>query len=142
MSDAEQWGHDEQRMMENEITALRKQVEKLTKERDIKEHCIVQLEAEDLRRKEQLAALAEQNEKIRTELERFVRNNMTANACSKVIALTTLPNLATPVLNKYRAEGMRMAADAVDSLSVLIPRNHTEIACLLRARADELEKSL
>ena len=34
MSDAEQWEHDEQRMMENEITALREQVEKLTKERD------------------------------------------------------------------------------------------------------------
>ena len=47
-----------------EIESLREQVEKLTKERDIKEHCIVHLEAEDLRMKEQLATLAEQNEKL------------------------------------------------------------------------------
>ena len=46
-----------------EIESLREQVEKLTKERDIKEHCIVQLEAEDLRMKEQLAALAAELEK-------------------------------------------------------------------------------
>ena len=55
-----------------EIESLREQVEKLTKERDIKEHCIVQLEAEDLRMKEQLAALAEQNEKMRDELREIV----------------------------------------------------------------------
>ena len=30
MSDVEQWKHDEQRAMENEITTLREQVEKLT----------------------------------------------------------------------------------------------------------------
>ena len=46
-----------------EIVALREQVAILTKERDIKEHCIVQLEAEDLRMKEQLAALAAELEK-------------------------------------------------------------------------------
>ena len=34
MSDVEQWEHDEQRAMENEIISLREQVEKLTKERD------------------------------------------------------------------------------------------------------------
>ncbi len=34
MSDVEQWEHDEQRAMETEITTLREQVEKLTKERD------------------------------------------------------------------------------------------------------------
>ena len=47
----------------SEIVALREQVAILTKERDIKEHCIVQLEAEDLRMKEQLAALAAELEK-------------------------------------------------------------------------------
>ena len=32
MSDVEQWEHDEQRAMENEIISLREQVEKLTEE--------------------------------------------------------------------------------------------------------------
>ena len=45
------------------IWELKDQVAALTKERDIKEHCIVQLEAEDLRMKEQLAALAAELEK-------------------------------------------------------------------------------
>ena len=49
----------------SEIVGLREQVERLTKERDIKEHCITQFELEDLRMKEQLAALAEQNEKLK-----------------------------------------------------------------------------
>ena len=51
------------RRFEAEIVALREKVAILTKERDIKEHCIVQLEAEDLRMKEQLAALAAELEK-------------------------------------------------------------------------------
>ena len=102
-----------------EIESLREQVSKLTKERDIKEHCIVQLEAEDLRMKEQLAALAEQNEKMREALttcvcamqdyqagigitdmfdrgERIGRN---------VLLTVEHPDLATPVLNRIRAEG-------------------------------------
>ena len=49
---------------DSELRRLSEQVEKLTKERDIKEHCITQFELEDLRMKEQLAALAEQNEKL------------------------------------------------------------------------------
>ena len=47
----------------DECEALREQVAILTKEQDIKEHCIVQLEAENLRMKEQLAALAAELEK-------------------------------------------------------------------------------
>ena len=43
-------------VLEREVDRLREQVAILTKERDIKEHCIVQLEAEDFRMKEQLAA--------------------------------------------------------------------------------------
>ena len=49
--------------LELRIKELGEQVAILTKERDIKEHCIVQLEAEDLRMKEQLAALAAELEK-------------------------------------------------------------------------------
>ena len=108
----------------DEINTLREQVEKLTKERDIKEHCIVQLEAEDLRMKEQLAALAEQNEKMREALttcvcamqdyqagigitdmfdrgERIGRN---------VLLTVEHPNLASPILNRIRA---RAAIDAL-----------------------------
>ena len=49
--------------MAQEILDLREQVAILTKERDIKEHCIVQLEAEDLRMKRQIAVLAAELEK-------------------------------------------------------------------------------
>ena len=49
--------------LELRIKELGEQVAILTKERDIKEHCIVQLEAEYLRMKEKLAALAAELEK-------------------------------------------------------------------------------
>ena len=186
MSNVEHWEHDEQRAMDTEITALREQVEKLTKERDDlrsrrcevcgyleheREHtgCLreqlaaltkerdelktvpmkyrrmqfnAELQDEVTQLQKQLAVLAEQNEKQRAFLE-FAWKDIPMNEYAFKILEHTMnrPNLATPVLNKYRAEGMRMAADSVDSLSVLIPRNHTEIACLLRAKANELENS-
>ena len=103
MSDVEQWEHDEQRAMENEIISLReqvekwkslhesltklneaqerrheKQVEKLTKERDDlrSRRCEVCGYLEHEREhtgclREQLAALAEQNEKLRKVLLLF-----------------------------------------------------------------------
>ena len=100
MSDVEQWEHDEQRAMETEITTLREQVEKLTKERDealererncaIATHrqayCIQQcasiigpdtsatidgLPKAVKRVTEKLAALAEQNERMRKVLLRL-----------------------------------------------------------------------
>ena len=51
----------------------------------------------------------------------------------------SLPDLATPVLNKYRAEGMRIAAELVEAHHTWI----TNVAAgkLLRAKADELEQS-
>ena len=160
MSNVEQWEHNEQRAMETEITTLREQVEKLTKERDDlrSRRCEVCGYLEHEREhtgclREQLAALAEQNEKLKeaTNLIYSWANNWDSEFMNDpdwleqdypfIQSTIFLPNLSTPVLNKYRAEGMRMAADAVDNLSVLIPRNHTEIACLIRARADELEKT-
>ena len=48
----------------DEINTLREQVEKLTMERDIKEHCIVQLEAEDLRMKEQVEKLTKERDEL------------------------------------------------------------------------------
>ena len=71
MSDVEQWEHDEQRAMENEIISLREQVEKLTKERDDlrSRRCEVCGYLEHEREhtgclREQLAALAEQNAEL------------------------------------------------------------------------------
>ena len=108
MSDVEQWEHDEQRAMETEIISLREQVEKLTKERDIKEHCITQFELEDLRMKEQLAALAEQNAKMR---EALVDCEQALDECrdypityDSVIEALSLPDLANSRENKLIAE--------------------------------------
>ena len=51
------------------------------------------------------------------------------------------PNLATPVLNRIRAEGMRMAADFVEPQRNDIPACGFEFAADIRAKADELEQS-
>ena len=150
MSDEEQWEHDEQRAMENEIISLREQVEKLTKERDIKEHCIVQLEAEDLRMKEQLAALAEQNEKMREALQAMVDEAFARNCGLKIADdALSLPDLTSPVLNRIRAEGVRKASTFIslvrndwasvgDNLSVQAAEY---LISALDARAAELEKT-
>ena len=112
--------------LEFRIKELTEQVEKLTKERDIKEHCITQFELEDLRMKEQLAALAEQNEKLKAERSSVW---MVANKVSMMLFATKedaeqsqsqrgastyilpvkvpvfgaqLPDLASPVLNRIK----------------------------------------
>ena len=140
-----------------EVATLREQVEKLTKERDIKEHCIVQLEAEDLRAKEQLAALAEQNEKMRHALTkaRFDSLNMTLTDWDILKSVANLPDLASPVLNRIRAEGMRMAAETCATSEIpfdielwasstkqeMTAHTANTLAEMLRARAAELEKT-
>ena len=127
-----------------EIKSLREQVEKLTKERDIKEHCITQFELEDLRMKEQLAALAEQNAKMRKVLLRLAclgNGDQYGNSIGNCIAqeALSLPDLASPVLNRIRAEGMEMAAkwfnDHVDN------RTDTWQAQELRRMAAELRNT-
>ena len=136
----------------SEIVGLREQVAALTKERDIKEHCIVQLEAEDLRMKGQLAALAEQNEKLRAVLDKLARlgnEPYLGNSIGNRIAAEalSLPDLASPVLNRIRAEGVRKAstlvslvrndwASAGDNLSVQAAEY---LISALDARAAELE---
>ena len=134
------------------IAELREQVERLKKERDIKEHCIVQLESEHLLLKEQLAALAEQNEKMRDALASNICDlqepNFVTLAAWRVREALSLPNLASPVLNRIRAEGMRMASEYIEStdLSKLTPIEQNWFSTLLygyskvvRARAAELE---
>ena len=118
---------------------------------------------------EELAALAEQNEKQRKALlsandfiftlqqdlhsERCTdwypegaHNAATSmsesmrligNSCAdftNVVEALSLPDLATPVLNQLRAEGMRMAAE------ILIDPMDRAAAQKIRAQADELEK--
>ena len=122
MSNVEQWKHDEQRAMENEIISLREQVEKLTKERDELHRAFNQPvpRSEWEKMQEQLAALAEQNEKFRETLSRWRYQNLSYNWCCgncgavdgdehKEGCVLSLPNLATPVLNRIRAEAMEGA---------------------------------
>ena len=136
-----------------ECESLREQVEKLTKERDIKEHCIVQLEAEDLRMKEQLAALAEQNEKLRKALTKWQYLNASHNFCCgycgnelseghRDYCALSLPDLASPVLNRIRAEeneAIIAAANALENIastssSTRIRRVANEALKAIRAR--------
>ena len=148
MSNEEQWEHDEQRAMETEIISLREQVEKLTKERDDlrSRRCEVCGYLEHEREhtgclREQLAALAEQNEKMRKVLLRLAclgNGNQYGNSIGNCIAqeALSLPDLASPVLNRIRAEGMRMAADICSEKHSLSGAEEA-----IRARAAELEKT-
>ena len=152
----------------SEIEALREQVEKLTKERDDlrSRRCEVCGYLEHEREhtgclREQLAALAEQNEKLKeaTNLIYSWANNWDSEFMNDpdwleqdypfIQSTISLPDLASPVLNRIRAEGMRMAstfislvrngwASAGDNLSVQAAEY---IISALDARAAELEKS-
>ena len=152
----------------SEIEALREQVEKLTKEgveyrekwlseqsRNLSEEAefeilsqeVVALEylsavdtaaIENLH--EQLAALAEQNEKMRKVLLRLAclgNGDQYGNSIGNCIAqeALSLPDLATPVLNRIRAEAMKLAAEILDS-----PMDRAAAQKII-AKAAELEKT-
>ena len=156
MSNVKQWKHDEQRALENEIISLREQVEKLTKERNewMLDAC-PKLAAQVTVANEKLAVLAEQNEKMRAALRNVVDD---AEECTDFdgwtamllsldayhIASTCLEeindqtDLATPVLNRIKAEGMR---DAAMHCSKHGSRTADEVSEDLFAKADELEQS-
>ena len=111
--------------------------------------------------REQLAALAEQNEKLRTALCKLGDHDPDCSVvdlddegrhkdctCGLTEALS-LPDLATPVLNRIHAEGVRKASTLVslvrndwasvgDNLSVQAAEY---LISALDARAAELEKS-
>ena len=186
MSDVEQWEHDEQRAMENEIISLREQVEKLTKERDAEiarnrplqsliklteetksfllkkseenKEAVKQLDSERQANAvltEELAALAEQNEKMRETLRRIRSGECPANYPLTLQGLTnfhvalakealSLPDLATPVLNRIKAEAYREAAEIAgpeDSYQDQWFKAKSDSCAKLRAKADELEQS-
>ena len=147
----------------DEITTLREQLAALTKERDElktvpmkyrRMQFNAELQDEVTQLQKQLAALAEQNAKMRKVLLRLAclgNGDQYGNSIGNCIAqeALSLPNLATPVLNRIRAEGMRMAstfislvrngwASAGDNLSVQAAEY---LISALDARAAELEKS-
>ena len=127
MSNVEQWEHDEQRAMENEIISLREQVEKLTKERD----------AEIARNRplQSLIALAEQNELLTRALNYCVSQIVEFEDVPGVAEALRLPDIASPVINRIRADGMRMASEICDSP---MDRAAAQKIC---AKADELGQS-
>ena len=140
------------RIVSETIDRLNVEVSKLTKERDDlrSRRCEVcgylEHEREHTRcLREQLAALAEQNAKMRKALTKWryldSSYNWRCGHCGNEVedghkegCALSLPNLATPVLNQLRAEGMRMAAE------ILIDPMDRAAAQKICAQADELEK--
>lgn len=114
-----------------------------------------------------LAALASQNEKLKEALEvthsQLIDGKVFTQQMHRrpywrysVIEAISLPNLSTPVLNKYRAEGMRMAAEICEHISDeyreregrRYPELKTDAESVasdcessIRAKAHELEKT-
>ena len=140
------------------IWELKEQVEKLTKERDFwRDGCQKEKlsaidwagkhQAQLLDHETQLAALAEQNEKFRETLSRWRYQNLSYNWCCgncgavdgdehKEGCALSLPDLASPVLNRIRAEAMEEAAK--------IANEHEGVAwavSAIRNRKAELEKT-
>ena len=133
--------------LEQEVSTLREQVEKLTKERDDlrSRRCEVCGYLEHEREhtgclREQLAALAEQNEKQRAFLE-FAWKGIPMNEYAfKILEhVMNLPNLADPALNRIRAVGMRMAAQFIEDKYDFLGEEIT-VADEILAKADELSK--
>ena len=93
-----------------------------------------------------LPALAYQNEKMREALRlaRFDSLNMTLAGWEKLKEAAVLPDLATPVLNRIKAEAYREAAEIAgpeDSYQDQWFKAKSDSCAKLRAKADELEKN-
>ena len=127
--------------LEFRIKELGEQVEKLTKERDELHRAFNQPvpRSEWEKMQEQLAALAEQNEKQRAFLEFAWKDIPMSEYAFKILEhVMNLPNLATPVLNKIKAEAYREAAMHCSKHG---SRTADEVSEDLFANADELEQS-
>ena len=103
----------------------------------------------------QLAVLTKQNAKMR---EALVDCEQALDECrdypityDSVIEALSLPNLATPVLNRIRAEGVRMAVEIIENTDVYTfvhggscyddgVLTLSSAATAIRAKAAELEK--
>ena len=157
--------------LEQEVSTLREQVEKLTKERDTEiarnrplqsliksteetksfllkkseenKEAVKQLDSERQANAvltEELAALAEQNEKMREFLKyAWQEIPLSDYQFERLEETLSLPDLATPVLNRIRAEALNKAAkwfnDHVDN------RTDTWQAQELRRMAAELKQT-
>ena len=158
--------------LEREVSSLREQVEKLTKERDAEiarnrplqsliklteetksfllkkseenKEAVKQLDSErqaNALLTEELAALAEQNEKLRKVLLRLAclgNGDQYGNSIGNCIAQEALsiPDLATPMLNRIKAEAYREAADICSEKHSLSAAEEA-----IRNRKAELEKT-
>ena len=97
---------------------------------------------------EELAALAEQNEKMRKVLLRLAclgNGDQYGNSIGNCIAqeALSLPDLATPVLNRIKAEAYREAAEIAgpeDTYQDQWFKAKSDSCAKLRAKADELEQ--
>ena len=138
--------------LEREVSYLREQVERLTKAydqcgrtvqdygrtidqtesrlREVATHC-ANVEQE-------LAVIAEQNEKMREALSEAKTMVGHPDNIAIIDTALSLPDLATPVLNRIKAEGMREAAMHCSKHG---SRTADEVSEDLFANADELEKS-
>ena len=112
---------------------------------------------------EELTVLAEQNEKMRKALTKWRyldgSYNWRCGHCGNEVedehkegCALSLPNLATPVLNKIKAEAYREAVEIVENIDVYTfvhggssyddgGLTLSSAATAIRAKADELEKS-
>ena len=155
-----------------ECAFLREQVEKLTKERDAlktvpmkyrRMQFNAELQEEVMRLNGQLAALAKQNEKMRKALTKWryldSSYHWRCGPCGNEVekghkegCALSLTNLATPVLNRIKAEAYREAADIVENIDVYTfihggssyddgGLTLSSAATAIRAKADELEQS-
>ena len=86
---------------------------------------------------QEIESLREQVEKIRKGIAKEAEYQQLSDGSvvSLIQEALSLPDLASPVLNRIRAEGMRMAADLLDN-----PMDRAA-AQKIRTRADELEKT-
>ena len=131
--------------LERETTILREQVERLKNRlnKDSQEFTILCAKETEKVLREQLAAFAEQNEKMRKVLLRLAclgNGDQYGNSIGNCIAqeALSLHDLASPVLNRIKAEGMREAAEICKKENYWIKREGVVDA--IRSRADELEK--
>ena len=120
---------------------LSEQVEKLTKERDELHRAFNQPvpRSEWEKMQEQLAALAEQNEKMRSFFEFAWKDIPMSEYAFEILEhVMNLPNLAAPALNRIKAEAYREAAMHCSKHG---SRTADEVSEDLFANADELEQS-
>ena len=136
--------------MAAEIESLREQVEKLENRlnKDSQEFTILCAKETEKVLREQLATLAVQNEKMRKVLLRLAclgNGDQYGNSIGNCIAqeALSLPDLATPVLNRIKAEAYLEAAEIAgpeDSYQDQWFKAKADSCAKLRAKADELEQ--